>query len=57
MAKAQTFGDKFKKKSADTRINIKVIKGYNSERGTLRFVERFIKINDLSEVETVDITK
>ena len=57
MAKTQTFGDKLKKKKLDTTINIKVIKGYKSDEGTTKFVERFVKVNDLSEIDKIDINK
>lgn len=57
MAKTQTFGDKLKKKKSDSTINIKVIKGYKSDEGTTKFVERFVKVNDLSEIDKIDINK
>lgn len=57
MAKQQTFGDKLKKKAVDTRINVKIIKGFRSDKGSIKFVERFVKVNDLSEIEKVDISK
>jgi hypothetical protein len=57
MAKTQTFGDKLKKKKADTSITVKVIKGYKSDEGTTKFVEQFVKVNDLSEIDKVDINK
>ncbi|MFN8362004.1 MAG: hypothetical protein U0264_19020 [Candidatus Kapaibacterium sp.] len=57
MAKQQTFGDKLKKKSADSRINVKIIKGFRSDKGSIKFVERFVKVNDLAEVDKIDISK
>lgn len=57
MAKTQTFGDKLKKKKGDTKIPVKVIKWYPGEKGTMRTLERFVKINDLSEIDNIDISK
>jgi hypothetical protein len=56
MAKAQTFGDKGKKK-ADTTVNVKVVKAYRSDKNTIKFVERFVKINDLSEIDKINVSK
>lgn len=36
---------------------VQVIKAYRSERGTIRFLKRFVRVNDLSEVDTLDIQK
>jgi hypothetical protein len=55
MAKTQTFVDKLKKKKADDRISVKVIKGYVSEIGSTRFIEKMIKIDDLSQVDKLDV--
>ncbi len=58
MAKTQTFGDKLKKKKlADTGINVKVIKGYRTDEGNMRFVEKFVKVNDVNEIAKIDINK
>ncbi|MFC2130217.1 hypothetical protein ACFLSQ_02160 [Bacteroidota bacterium] len=58
MAKTQTFGDKLKKKKVDDFINVRVIQGLQSElRGTVRFIERMIKVKDLNELDKVDINK
>ena len=57
MAKKQTFGDKMSKKVVDTRLNVKVIKPYHSEKGKLKYLERFVKINDLSEIDKIDISR
>jgi hypothetical protein len=58
MAKVQTFSDKLKKKRADTRIFVKVIKWYKSEeRGSLRTIERLVPVTDPSEIENIDIIK
>jgi len=56
MAKTQTFGDKLKKKKHDTKINLKVIKWFRDEnRGSLRSMERHIRIDDISATEKLDI--
>ncbi|MCX6152656.1 MAG: hypothetical protein NT007_00695 [Candidatus Kapabacteria bacterium] len=58
MAKTQTFGDKLKKKKMDPRVNVKVIKWYHDpERGSLRSLERMIKLDDLSTADKADIIK
>lgn len=57
MAKTQTFGDKLKKKKADERINVKVIKGVKSNSGSLRFLESFVRVNDLNELDKMDFSK
>ena len=58
MAKQQTFGDKLKKKKqADVGINVKVIKGFRNDEGNMRFVEKFVRVNDVSEIGKIDINK
>lgn len=56
MAKQQTFGDKSKGKIKDTSLNVKVIKGYRSESGSIKFVTRFVKVRDVAEVDKIDIS-
>ena len=56
MAKTQTFGDKVKKKHAeDTRINVKVVQGVNSYRGSIRFVEKMVKVDSLDQLNNISI--
>jgi hypothetical protein len=58
MAKQQTFGDKLKKKKiGDNRISVKFIKAYRTDEGSMRFVEKFVKVNDIAEVEKIDINR
>jgi len=58
MAKSQTFSDKLKKKkTTEGGINVKVIKGFRTEKGTINYLERFVKVNDINEIENIDITK
>lgn len=57
MAKAQTFGDKSKKGKADTKVNVKVIKAFRSDKGTVKYMERFVKLDDIAQVDKVDISR
>ena len=57
MAKTQTFGDKLKKKKEEVKPEVKVIKGFKSADGGIKFVEQFVKLDDISQVEKVDISK
>lgn len=58
MAKQTTFADKVKKKAkTETGYNVKVIKGYKTEAGNLRFFYKFVRVNDLNELANVDISK
>lgn len=58
MAKQQTFGDKMKKKGADTRIPVKVLKWYHDEdRNSLRLLTKLVKVNDLNELQNIDVNK
>lgn len=56
MAKTQTFGDK-SKKAKDTTIHVKVVKGFRSEKGTTKYVTRFVKVADVAQVDKIDISK
>lgn len=55
MAKQQTFGDKVKKKKADSRIHVKVIYSFRNESGNLRFSDKQITVDDLNQLEKVTI--
>ncbi|MBL7998144.1 MAG: hypothetical protein JNL32_05845 [Candidatus Kapabacteria bacterium] len=57
MAKQQTFNDKLKKLKSDTRVNVRVIKAYRSDKGTVKFLERFVKLDDIGQVDKVDISR
>jgi hypothetical protein len=57
MAKQQSFGDKSKGKAKDTSLNVKVIKGFRSEKGTTKFLTRFVRIADVGQVDKIDISK
>ncbi|MBR3090858.1 MAG: hypothetical protein IKH10_02555 [Bacteroidetes bacterium] len=55
MAKQQTFSDKAKKTKSADKVSVKVIKGYVSEIGSVRFLEQMVKIDDISQADKVDI--
>ncbi len=57
MAKTQTFGDKLKKKKHDDKISVKVIKSYRTDDGKTRFIESFVKVTELSELENISVSK
>ena len=57
MAKQQTFQDKLKKTKSDTRINVRVIKAYRSEKGTVKFMERFVKVDEAGQIDKIDISR
>ncbi len=58
MAKQQTFGDKLKKKKGDDRTFVKVVRGVPSPKtGSLRFLETFVAVKDLAELDKMDFTK
>jgi len=53
MAKQQSCADKAKAKKKDVGVNIKLIKTIKTAKGTFKFNERFVKVDDISKV--VDI--
>ncbi|MGI6370577.1 MAG: hypothetical protein GX372_09395 [Ignavibacteria bacterium] len=56
MAKQKTFSDKMKKgKGGDGTISVKVIKGYVSEIGSTKFLEKMVHIDDISQIDKIDI--
>jgi hypothetical protein len=55
MAKQQVFADKGKRKPSF--INVKVIQGYRAEANTVKYMERFVRVNEIAEVEKIDIVK
>ena len=50
MAKQQTFADKAKAKKRAEGISVKLIKSVKSTKGTYKFNERFVKLDDISKV-------
>ncbi|MCX6139500.1 MAG: hypothetical protein NTX15_01465 [Candidatus Kapabacteria bacterium] len=57
MAKQQTFGDKSKKKVGDVKISAKVIKAFKSDKGTVKYMERFVKVDDVGQIEKMEFTR
>ena len=50
MAKAQSFADKVKHKEKSSHITVKFIKTVKSEKGSYKFQEKFVKLEDISKV-------
>lgn len=51
MAKTQSFADKAKKqRNAANGVNVKMIKTVKSAKGSFKFNEKFIRLEDISKV-------
>jgi len=50
MAKQQSFADKAKAKKKESGVTVKLIKTVKTEKGTYKFSERFVKLDDISKV-------
>ncbi|MDR3667451.1 MAG: hypothetical protein P4L35_11470 [Ignavibacteriaceae bacterium] len=50
MAKTQTFADKAKKVKVNNGVSVKMIKAFKSEKGSFKFSEKFVKLDDISKV-------
>ncbi len=50
MAKQQTFADKAKAKKKDSHITVKMIKTVKTAKGSFKFNEKFVKLDDISKV-------
>jgi hypothetical protein len=50
MAKQQTFAEKSKAKKKESTVNVKLIKTVKTAKGTYKFNEKFVKIDDISKV-------
>jgi len=50
MAKQQSFADKSKVKQKADGVTVKLIKSIKSDKGTIKFNEKFVKISDISKV-------
>lgn len=57
MAKQQTFGDKVAKGAGKKTINVKVIQGFRSEKGTTKYKVQFVPVNDIPEVDKINLLK
>ena len=56
MAKKQSFADKVTKqrqKGQALKMVVKVVEAKKSEKGNWKFPERFVKVDDLDELEKV----
>jgi len=54
MAKKQTFADKAKgKKAHAAKITVKYVKTIKTESGSYKFNEKFVKLDDVSQVTTL----
>lgn len=50
MAKKQTFEDKSKKKERASLITVKYVKTVKSDKGSYKFQEKLVKLDDISKV-------
>jgi hypothetical protein len=50
MAKQQSFADKARAKKKDSSVTVKLIKTIKTDKGTYKFNERFVKLDDISKV-------
>lgn len=54
MAKTQTFGDKAKKRSEPVKPNVKFIKTVKTEKGSYKFQEKFVKLDDINQAANLN---
>jgi hypothetical protein len=50
MAKSQSFADKSKGKNKVDHVTVKLIKSVKSDKGTYKFNEKFVRLDDISKV-------
>ena len=50
MAKKQTFADKSKGKGKGNKVTVKVVKTVTSEKGSYKFLENFVQLDDVNQV-------
>ncbi len=53
MAKKQTFADKAKGKASRAFINVMVVKTTKTTKGSYKFNESFVKLEDISKVANI----
>lgn len=53
MAKQQTFADKAKKRGQAAAINVKFVKTVKTEKGTYKFQEKFVRVEDLNQIPDI----
>jgi hypothetical protein len=50
VAKQQTFAEKAKKVKVNNGVNVKMIKAVKSAKGSFKFNEKFVKLDDISKI-------
>lgn len=53
MAKQQSFADKSKSKAKTSGVNVKFIKTVKSAKGSIKFNEKFVRLDDISKVTEI----
>ncbi len=53
MAKQQSFANKSKSKAKAAGVNVKVIKTLKTGKGSYKFNEKFVKVEDISKVTDI----
>ncbi len=53
MAKTQTFAAKAKGKKKASHVMVKFVKTVKSERGSYKFQEKLVKLEDINQVTTL----
>lgn len=53
MAKQQSFADKAKAKKKIEGVNVKLIKAVKTNKGTIKFNERFVRLDDISKITEI----
>ena len=53
MAKSQSFADKSKGKNKVYHVTVKLIKSVKSDKGTYKFNEKFVRLDDISKVTQI----
>ena len=53
MAKTQSFADKAKGKKKVDHITVKLIKTVKTDKGTYKFNEKFVRLDDISKIGTI----
>ncbi len=53
MAKKQTFADKAKGKGSKNEVNVKVVRTLKSDKGSYKFQESFVKLDDVAKVSDI----
>lgn len=53
MAKKQSFADKASKKKGEANVAVKVVKAVKTDRGSYKFNERFVMLDDVAKVTEI----